>query len=272
MKNILAFLAKLPRPVKIGGSIIVCLLLLAILAGLLSGKPKAPAQTAVSPAPIASPTATKPLLQAQPGAPAPTAMQPVTPGPAATPVATTAAPVVTMRPAARLTPEQIASLTPGSVVSVGLYQKGGDTFVTEIEKFQYATVGSKRDSAEFMSIGAAPGGFESYIKGQKTLQIERRGYINIEKAGVYSIVVTAEAEHQEMHCTLYVDDMTLPALSATGRIFTKIATVGLDTGRHDVALRCTVWLAGKFQVSANIKAETDSMPKAVTLEALPEKK
>jgi hypothetical protein len=263
MKKLLDLLAKLPNPAKIGLALIGCLLVLAIVAGLLAGKPKQPAKIAIPPA---TPTAPAPAGAPAP-APAAASQSVAAPAPAAQPAQpaaplASAAPVITMRPAVKID----KPLEPGSNVAVGILQSD-DSGYFEIEKAVYTNVGSRRDSAEYLSIGGIPEGFASYTKGQRSIQIERRGFLKIEKPGVYNIVITGEAEQNyKMMCVFFVGDMSMPIMSAVGLKITKIASLGLDAGLHDVAMRCAGRAVEKFSAAASIKGESDGMPKSITLQ------
>lgn len=298
-------LVELPRVAQVAIGAVLVLFVGALIIGLTrppravvapvnaSTPAPAPAATAAPAASAAAPAAANPapaspapvLVAPAPATTAPTAAAATpatTPAPAATAPAapaTAQAPVVTQvptRPAAQLTPEQEAQLKPGALITLSIPSDSAVKAYDNLQTVQFTPVGSAFEEGAQLSIGGVPEVFKKTASTVGLVQVEKRGYIKVEKAGIYTFLVTGESRDRRMLCSLYVSDKTVPATSAKEpeKKFSLVSTVALDSGYQDVMLRCAFASdAQKIEISASAKGEADAMPRMLELKAIePEKK
>lgn len=132
-----------------------------------------------------------------------------------------------------------------------------------------------RDECQTPTLSVSPDLPDSFapfvpVRNRGYIQITRSGLFSAPSSGEYTLTIVGGAGKQA-RCALYVGDMSVPVLQGEdhhGR-FGGVATVGLEAGRHEVALACGFALLGGAAtggVTVSIRAPGEAMPRLVTLQ------
>lgn len=243
---------------------------LAIVVGFFNRPSSTPA--AVS---VVAPAATPGQLAA--GTPSTTAAQSPAPAPAPAPAPqlgggtpAAAGTAAILRSAAQIPPgvsfRDCARETLGLPENADAYTMAGVRFIAA----------ATREECTTPTLSASPAlaeTFQPYVPARRGyVQITRAGLFTVDSTGEYTVTLTGNVG-RPTRCALYAGDMGVPVLQADdyhGQ-FGGVAVVGLQAGRHELALACSFELRGNDApggVTVSIRSPGEQMPRLATLQTV----